>query len=338
MLEFFNDVNPLIVDVAFIAILILIIFFGVIRGIKKNIFDFLVLGIAFFLGFCPYTNSLKEVVSTKVLKLTELVPAGSNSRFVFAVSLLDDLVASLCLFVLFYLILVVIRVLVDMILKRRKEKAEAKKSKVGRVFSGLLSLIYGGIFLIVFMFVVNNNLTGFKVLVDQTTVTVKVVDEAENIVNKLGKKLFKQENFKDKIVLKVYKGNVMYKVSDDFVESFNYVDKEFEEIINNKKYLEVLEDPTLQNEEVRKIVKERIMDLDNIAVIAKEFGEDPIVKEKFAKLSEEFLTMLHRKVDGSHLGKIELSINEYGKIKLDLKNAGLNEALLNLFDEIAEGK
>jgi len=37
MLEFFMDMQPLILDVLCIVILALIVFFGVIRGIKKNL-------------------------------------------------------------------------------------------------------------------------------------------------------------------------------------------------------------------------------------------------------------------------------------------------------------
>ena len=35
MLGFFNDVNPIILDTVFIAVIVLIAFFGAIKGIKK---------------------------------------------------------------------------------------------------------------------------------------------------------------------------------------------------------------------------------------------------------------------------------------------------------------
>ena len=225
-----------------------------------------------------------------------------------------------------------------MLLKRKKTEGEVRKSKIGRVFSGLFSLVYGSVFVIGLLFVVNNNLTGVKILFDQTNVTKKVLDKVEHGVNELGKKILKEEKLKDKIVLKIYKGDLMYKVSDDFVESFNYADKEFDEIINNKKYLEVLENPSLQNEEARVIIKKVIRDLDNLAVIAKEFNENPLVKNNFSKMYENFTTTIQRKITNDKIGKIELSISEFAKVRKDLVDVGISEEMIKKFEAIAEAK
>ena len=337
MLGFFADVHPLIIDVVLVAILLLIVFFGIIRGIKKNFLDFIMLAAALFLGFCPYTQKLKEVIFSDLIKLVEFVPAGSSNTLIFAVSLFNEFIAALVLFLLIFLVMAVVRTLIVMMINRKRGDKGGKKSAVGRVFSGILSLAYGAVLLVATLHVLNNNIVGMNALVEQSTVAKMVAEESELLVNRLGKKIAKKENTTDRIVLKIYKGDFLYKVDDKMISAFDYVDGMIDQVLNGKKYLQVLEETTLTNEEAKEIAKERLVNLSNLAIISDNFDSNPIVKEKFAKLSEEWLTVLHRKIDGNHIGKVEFTMNDYGEIRLNLINAGLSDDLIKLFEEIAVG-
>jgi len=338
MLEFFMDMQPLILDVLCIVILALIVFFGVIRGIKKNLISYLILMISLFLGFCSYTQSLKDVFTEDIIKVTELVPAGSSNVLKFGVALFVDLIGSLCVFLLMYLLLTVLNILIGIMIRKRRGTGAGPKSKVGRVFSGLFSLVFGGMIFVVSLQALNNNFVGMNVLVEKTTVTKAIVGGSEKMMNKVGEELFETLKLSDQIVLKIYKGDLLYVVSYDSVDAYNYTDKMIDDALYNKKYLTILEDSSLTKEEAKEIAKERLVDLSNLAVISDTFDSNKLVKNKFVKLAEEWLTVVHRKVDGGELGKIEFSMNEYGTIRLNLKNAGLNDDLIALFDDIAEGK
>lgn len=334
MLQIFDDIHPVVLDVTLISLLVLIVFFGVLRGIKKNIFDLLILSVSIFLGFSSYTQVVKDVFTKKILNLPELVPAGSSNLLVFLSSMFNNLVSSLCVLVLIYLVMSVLRSLFGMLIRKRRGEEHKPKSKVGRVIAGFLSFVYGSVVLVFALHTLNSNVVGMNALVEQTSVVKVVAEKSEALIDNIGEKFFKQKRLTDKVVLKIHKGDFMAVIDNEFVASFDYVDGKINEIFGRTKYLEILEDSELTETEAKEISKERINDLNNAAILAKNFNENPDVKNKFSKLAEEWLTVINRKITGDELGILDFTLNERGKIRINLAKAGLSEDLLKLFDEI----
>ena len=75
MLDIFEKIDPMILDVSVLAVFVLIVFFGVMRGAKKTIFSFCILGMSLFLGFCPWTKTAKNMILDKIpLEQIEISP------------------------------------------------------------------------------------------------------------------------------------------------------------------------------------------------------------------------------------------------------------------------
>lgn len=335
MLEFFSNVHPLILDAVVVAVLVLIVFFGTIKGIKKTLIDFVILATSLFLGFCSYTNSLKETIADKVINADKLVPAGSTAAYTFGVSLCASLFVSLALFLLFYLLIHLIVMLFGIIVKKKRGGEIKAKSKVGRFFGAVLSLGYGTVITVVVLFAINNNIVGMKPLTEESTVTKLIVEKAEMLLDKFDE----EDDWKDQIVLKVYKGDFLAEIDVDLIDAFAHLDEKAQKMLYDKSYIEELENSSLSNDLVREMVKEKIIDLHEVATIADALDDsNEELKNCFVDFSEETLKILNKKIKGSNLEKIEFPINKHGEIRLSLKNAGLNDALLALYDEITVGK
>ena len=65
MLGFVHNINPLILDVAFVSIIVLATSLGAIRGIKNVGINAVLFSVALFLGFSPYLDSLKKAITEK---------------------------------------------------------------------------------------------------------------------------------------------------------------------------------------------------------------------------------------------------------------------------------
>ena len=332
MLEIFNDINPLILDVVVIALFVLITFFGVIRGVKSTIIDFVLLAVSIALGFLPYTNDLKEAF-IGIFKVNEWLPAGSSNVALFGASLFSSLFTSTITFLLFYGVLHAIVALIAMFIRKKKKAAKKPKKVVSRVFGGIISLIYQGVIVVVALLTLNNNIVGMKNFIGNSLLSSVIVDKTEELIDNI------EVGATDAIVIKIYNGNLMQRVTKEDVKSFNYFDDKFETLILNKKYLTNLEDVSVTNDEARKMIKERIIDLYNLAIISDSFDDNNKgLKEDFSKLAEEWLGAMNKKVKENYLGKVELTMNEYGNIKIALEKAGLKEQLMDLYIETFEGK
>ncbi len=329
MVEFIKNIDPLIIDVVFLSILVLITVFGALRGIKNASINLIIFIVSLLLGFSPYTNSLKEVFTQKYITADKVLPAGSSNNLQFSYTLLTNLLASIIIFLLFYVILQVIKVLIKMIIKRRRGPEPQLKSKIGRVFSALISLIFYGSFAVVVLLMTNNNIIGMKTSLEKTTVTKFLVNKSEE--------LLKKENV-DKLTIKVYQGNVFYKVNDELMDAFDSLDSKIDEMINNDKYLGALEDENLSKDEAKEIIKERIYDIYELSIISMNFDDsNDKVKKEFVELSEEWITMMNREFKNSSLEKITLTFDEYTFIRKGLKDAGVSDNILVLYDEMVEG-
>lgn len=333
MISFVNDLHPMVLDVVFVCLIVLIITFGALKSFKSTIIDFLILSIALFLGFSPYTNDIKKIIAVNLLDLGKIAPAGSANSYVLGISLSTMFFAALLVFVSVYLLLHVIKWLIKFIVKKStKGKVDAKKTIVGRIFGGLISFIYQSFILIVVIFCMNNNLVGLKGTIENSKIVGLVVANVEELVN------IKDDKLCDKIVVKIFKGDMTSKVSDELVVNFRNAAARVEELFVDKEYTEIIGDAALKNEQAIVMVKERIYDLNLVAVILNEFDEFGVSKEYFSKTAEEWFIVMNRKIVGDNLKKIELSINEQAEIRLNLINTGISEEVIKLYDEIVVGK
>lgn len=333
MLEFVYDINPIVLDVAVAAILVLVTFLGAIKGIKNGIIDFFILGVSLFLGFCPYTVSLKQAFSENILKLEKLLPAGSNKTMEFGVTLFTNFLSALALFLLFYMLLHVVKTLVFIIVRKKKGTNYKPKSRVGRAFSGALSFVTGSFLIIVMMFTLNNNLVGMKNMINDSKIVGLAIDKVEEMLTK------KDKCFVKKMVIKIYNGDLMYEVDEELVYSFDYLDQKMGKMIANKGYFEDIEDTSLTKEETIIMIKDRINDLNHFAIVSNYLDEEhKDMTSKFNAMAEEWLVVMNRVVKKNEFGRVEYTVNEYTLIRQNLENAGLKDTLLTIFDETVVGK
>lgn len=333
MLEILKNIHPIILDAIVISVFVLIFFFGIIRGMKKVGIDCLIFIASFFLSFTSVTDSVKQVLAIEVLSLTKFLPAGSSSALKFGVSTLQNLVASIALFLLFYIVIHVTRIAVCMaIFKGKKTDAEIKKSKVGRFFGGVISLAYQGMVLIAVMLILNTNIIGMNESTQKSTVTKAIYNTSINLTNKSDK------DMSDLITLKILKGDVFYVVGDDFIDSYQYISNKADEILNDSDYLEVLNEGALTNAQIEQLVAERLQDLSNVAVFVNELDKFNVCKSSFGVFSEKVISSMNRAVLLKGMSKIPIDVNEYVVIKEKLAKAGVKDSVIVLLDEIIEGK
>lgn len=333
MLGFIDNLQPVVLDAIFICLLILIIAFGILKSFKSTIVDFLIFAISLFLAFSPYTNGIKKVISLNLLDLGKLAPAGSANSYLLGISLLTMFTSAILLFAFIYLVLEGIKFLMIFIVKKaNKGKELPKKTIVGRIFGGIISFIYQGFILVVIIFCMNNNIVGLKGSLENTKIVSSVISNIEELVNK------KDKNLTDKIVVKIFKGNIMSEVSDELIVNLANADSRVEELFLDGEYTEIIGDAALKDEQAVIMIKERIYDLNMLAMIINEFDEFNVSKEAFSKTAEDWLIVMNRKIVGDNLSKIELSMNEQSAIRLNLTSAGLSEELIKLYDEIVVGK
>lgn len=331
MLEFLNNVDPLILDVAVIAILVLVAALGAIRGIQKVSINVILLSASLFLGFCSLTQGLKDTIADKFLSVEKIVSAGSTPTLKFAVSLVIPVALSLAIFLLFYIVLFVIRVLIGILVNKKKHSVK-NKSIVGRVFASIISFIYAGAFMLAILISANTNIVGLKPAINKSTTTKFMMDKADILLDKI------DVNFSDKLRLKIYSGDMTLQVQDKVLESFDYLDSKASIIISNKEYFEEIS-TALTEEEGSALVKERIMDLYHLSVVANSFkGETNEVAKQFRVFADDALVKIHANFTKSNLDKIEFEINELTNIKTSLKTIGVNETNLKYFEEITIGK
>ena len=332
MIKFLSDIDPLILDVTVCCIIVLIVFFGALRGLKKTIINFFIMTISLFLGFTPYVSSVKDVLIEKVFFIEKILPAGTGTFELFFCNLLGSLFASFVFFLLIYIVLHVFVLLFNMVLKRRGGNIGVKKSVVGRVFGGIISFAYGGVVLLGLLYVLNSNVVGMGEPIRQSAITKFIVTKSNDLLNKI------EPDLDTKIVLKIYKGDFMAEVSESLVKSYNYIDGQSINKFEDKNYFEGIEDVAFTKEETEAMMKNYVLDLYHISVIANDFDEsNKLIKDKYVAMSDEFIAVMNKTVHNNALGDLGFSIEEKGIMRSTLKEAGIDDAGLNLFDQVVEG-
>ena len=333
MTEIFENLNPMIVDAVFIAILVLIVFFGMIKGTLKTVASFIVFGASAFLGFSKYSNPVKKIFVEEIFKIEKWLPVGSTNALKFGASLLSSVLASLAVFLVAYIVLNAIISLFKMIVRKKSKGNKHRKSMFSRFFGGVLSLVCGGAVVMVFLFAVNNNFIGMKGVISKSKVTSFVVEKSEKILEKI------DDDLVDVIVIKFYVGDSMYNVDRTVLNAFNHVEESANDIMVNENYLGNIENKPMTNEETSELIKSGIIDLYNLAILSNEFDEiDKSLTEKYPKMAGEILVAMSRKITNDGLSAIEFNHNERGKIRQGFEDAGLNDEELIVFDNITSGK
>lgn len=332
MIKLLNDIDPLVLDVAVCSIIVLIIFFGALRGLKKTAINFFVLAISVFLGFSSYVSSVKDVIIGKLFLVENILPAGTGSFEVFFCYLLGSIFSSLVFFLLIYIVLKVALILFDMYLKKRTGGSLKKKTIVGRVFGGIISFVYGGVILISFLFVLNSNTLGMGETIRKSTVTKFLVDNTSDLLNKIEPDLDK------KIVLKIYKGDLVAEISDDLIKSYTYIDNNIISRVEGEGYISNVENVAFTKEETEEIMKNYALDLSNISILSSNLDDtNKIIKDKYIKMSGELIAVMNKTVHNNSLGDLGFSIEEKGLMRSAIKEAGVDESGVALFNEILEG-
>lgn len=332
MLEFLNNIDPVVLDAIVISILVLIASLGAVRGIKKVSMNVFLLSASLFLAFSPWMNSVKKIIIENLLDANKLAPSGSSDAVKLAITLLTPLLAALILFILLHLILCMISTLIQMMIKRKKKGEFKAKSALGRVFAGLISLLYGGTLLIVVLFVSRTNLVGLKNPIESSSVTKTILDNATKLTDKI------EKDFDKKLIIKIYNGNVLYEADEELMNSFQYLEDNIVKFVKDKEYVDKI-DGTLTKEESGNLIKERITDLHNLAIICiKTSNEYNDIKSYFVKFAQETIAGIHGKVKTNGIDKVEYTLEEYSIIRKTLKDAGVSDETLVLFEEIAVGK
>ena len=273
-------------------------------------------------------NSLKEIFARELLNVDKIVPAGSTSAYKLGISFFVNAFSAFILFAFLYIVLQAIRSLFKLILKRTTKP----KTKVGRVFGAFFSLLYQGTFLLFLIVAMDNKLVGLNYAFDKSTVTNFIADKTQKMLSSVNKDL------DDKLTLKVLKGDMFYKISKDGLESFNYVEEKVNDAFMNKDYIDLLDDKNIDNDEIAIYMKERVLDLEKLAIMTIEIDQFMVSKERFSDVAEVWLTAIHRNIFSRGMEKIEFTMTDLGNIKNTLQQAGMNEKSLTLYDEITIGK
>ena len=86
-------------------------------------------------------------------------------------------------------------------------------------------------------------------------------------------------------------------------------------------------------------MKGNILIIHKLSILSNDFDDyNAKLSGRFFKTAEEFITIMNKKVDAVSLGPLDFSVNEYGEIKSDLKEAGISNDLIIHVDEIIQGK
>lgn len=332
MIKFLNDLDPLVLDVAVGAILVLIIFFGAIRGVKKTVINIFASAVSLFLGFSSYTASIKNIIIEKLFFVEYVLPAGSDSFEIFLCYLLGSLFASLVLFTFIYIFLQSVLFVVRMIIKRKKVRRANKKTVLGRFLGATISLLYGGAILVVLLFVMGSNIMGLGDVINRSTVTKFLVVKSDELLSKV------KVDMKEQLVFKVYKGDFMAETSDKVINAYKYIDDIAVSRFAEGEYIYGVENVAFTKEETEKKITEYVLDLYYISVISNELDDNNILlKQKYVNMANDFIAIMNKTVHLNSLGDLGFSIQEEGNMRSTLADAGVNDAGVDLFGDILQG-
>lgn len=331
MLTMVKNLNPIILDVVIVSIFILIMFFGFIRGIKKTSIDMSIFLVALFLGFCPFTNSVKSVFAKSFFNVKEWLPAGSSNTANFIASLASTFLSAIAFFLLIYLVGTVVKVLVIMIMKKKQGGAaedDGEKSMLGRVGAAFLALLYQGIPVCLLLVALSTNIMGMKKPVEKTFLAKHIVGVPEKI----------NEELVDILLVKMAEGDILAEVDDILLISSQNVEKEAEQLLSKNEYIELLDNDKLTKEEASKFIRERLVNLRSLAEVEVAVDVHGVAKEDFLKTADEWITTMNRVYKVRGLEKIEFTLDEVSAIRDSLKKAGVEEKTIKLYDEIVAAK
>ncbi len=319
-----SGIDPIILDVALTAMLVLFLFFGVIRGVKSVLINMVIGVLSLFLGFTKYMNSLKYLLVNRLINIQKLLPAGSTNATKFGAAMASNIAGSIMLTILFFMVLNIVYTLISMIIKRRFSNGEkGVKGKGSRIFGGIINFIYGFALALVAVFMIDSNIIGGATLVQKTTVTSKVLDFVQKPI---------QKSNKDAIVamkLKLYTGDVLYDVDFEMMDSYEYIEKRSAEIFLDQKYLDKINP---ENSDLQMANKDALYDLFNLAILSNRFNVDnPDVNSKFCDLYNEWIVALNKSCVTS---KIEISFEMDAKMEVAFRETGLKEKNIQLYKNI----
>ena len=214
--------DAIILDVAVIALLLIIIVIGAVKGFMHTIVNFVLLAGAVALGFSPFIGFIKNPV-TDLLSSKIILGVGVGDEVKLAIYLLYPFMASLIISLGIYLVLRIIKLLICVLVKHRllKDNRLPKRvSKVSRAFGGVFGLLLYGVVIILTLSIFNKPLIGGNKIVEKSYV-VKYIESADDIVAELliDEKDF--ETFEGTVIVKLVLGDLYHKVSQENIEDLN---------------------------------------------------------------------------------------------------------------------
>lgn len=319
------NINHIVLDVLIISVFILIAFLGAIRGIKKAAINFIIFLSSLILSFSEICSGLKKFIARNFINPSSWLPAGISNVYKLGFSLFTTFLSSVCIFLLFYVILNITKIIFAALIIKNNIKP---RNIIERIFGGVFAFLYQGVFLIMCLLLLNNNYTGLDATFEKTHVTKFIIRNSEKLLNK------SNDNFVYNVTIKVFKGDLFYEVNDTMTANIDYVSGKLENLLEDDSYIGILNEKSLPREKTEEILRERIYDLNRVALLIISLDEYKISSNEFAKFSEEWIMIMNRAAKEKEIARIEFPINEIGAIRLNLKKAGLNDKTMQLFNEI----
>lgn len=329
MLTMVKELNPIILDVVIVSIFLLIMFFGFIRGIKKTSIDMGIFLVALFLGFCPYTNSVKAVFAESVFNVKEWLPAGSSNTTNFFASLSSTFLSALAFSLLIYFVAIVVKMAIAMIIKKKNGGGEeGEKDMLGRIGAALLALLYQGIPVCLLLVALSTNIMGMKAPVEKTFVSKHIIGLPSNI----------DQDFASTLLVKMAGGDILLDVDDELLISAQDVEKEADKLLNKNEYIVLLDNEKLTNEEARQFIKERIVRLRALAEVKMAVDVHGVADKDFKLAAEEWIITMNRVYKVRSLSAVEFTLEEVSAIRKSFVDAGVEERVIQLYEEIVVAK
>lgn len=218
--------NAIILDVAVVAIVLLIIFFGALKGIKHTLINFVLLAGSIALSFTSFLNVVKAPIMN-LLSDKIVLGAGVANEIKLGMHMTYNFLASFVLTLLFYLIFRLVKVLICMMIKRRNLKANklpVRVNKVSRFLGGVFGLIFNGALVVIFLSIFATPLVGGDKTLENSYVS-KYVEDLDDMIVKLIVDEKEADVFETKILVNLLKGNLYSKVSVESVEDLQDISK-----------------------------------------------------------------------------------------------------------------
>ncbi len=214
--------NGLVLDVIVIVLLLTVVAIGAFKGIKHVFINFVLLLASLALAFMPFTKVLKLAIIDLISPLVKL-NASVAAEHKLAIYMSYTFLASLLLTLLLYVILRLIKVFLCYLTKRRKEKANElvllTPGAASRVSGAIFSLIFNGAFILIGLSIFAHPFVGGN----KTTEISYVTKHIETLPHTVVDLVSKDNLLEEKLLIKLLKGDVLAKVSDEDAKDFNSI-------------------------------------------------------------------------------------------------------------------